>query len=86
MIGLIDYGLGNLKSFSNILKNFNTAFIIPKDDNEIEKCSRYILPGVGSFDEAVKKLKSKNYFRSLEHEVIKKRKKSWVFVWVCKFF
>ena len=75
MIGLIDYGLGNLKSFSNILKNFNTAFIIPKDDNEIEKCSRYILPGVGSFDEAVKKLKSKNYFRSLEHEVIKKKKK-----------
>ena len=75
MIGLIDYGLGNLKSFSNILKNFNTTFLIPKDNNEIQQCSRYILPGVGSFDEAVGRLKSENYFKCLENEVIKKKKK-----------
>ena len=26
VIGIIDYGLGNLKSFSNILKRFNSEF------------------------------------------------------------
>ena len=75
MIGIIDYGLGNLKSFSNILNGFNTNFIIPKKKNEIEKCSKFILPGVGSFDEAIMKLKSQNYFECLENEILIKKKK-----------
>ena len=75
MIGLIDYGLGNIRSFSNILKNFNTNYIIPKDNEEIQNCEKFILPGVGSFDNAVNKLKNKNFFSSLEREVINKQKK-----------
>ena len=59
MIGIIDYGLGNLKSFSNILKRFNSEFLILKDNKDFDKCSKFILPGVGSFDEAIKRLKSK---------------------------
>ncbi len=75
MIGLIDYGLGNIMSFSNILKNFNIKYIIPKSVIDIEKCEKFILPGVGSFDEAVKKLKSKDFFLSLENEILYKNKK-----------
>ena len=34
MIGLIDYGLGNLKSFSNILKRLNSEFLILNDKRD----------------------------------------------------
>ncbi len=75
MIGLIDYGLGNLKSFSNILKRLNSEFLILNDKRDFDKCSKFILPGVGSFDEAIKRLKSKDYFENLEHQIINKQKK-----------
>lgn len=74
MIGLLNYGLGNINAFSNILKNLNTEFKIPQNKDDILSCDKFILPGVGSFDEAVNKLKSKNYFEILEEEVIKKKK------------
>ena len=73
MIGLLNYGLGNINAFSNILKNLNTEFKIPQNNDDILSCDKFILPGVGSFDEAVNKLKSKNYFEILEEEVIKKK-------------
>jgi len=74
MIGLLNYGLGNINAFSNILKNLNIEFKIPENEDDILTCDKFILPGVGSFDEAVTKLKSKNYFEILEDDVIKKKK------------
>ena len=74
MIGLLNYGLGNIKAFSNILENLNVNFLIPKNENDLSKCHKFILPGVGSFDEAVNKLKSKNYFNFLENEIMKNKK------------
>lgn len=74
MIGLLNYGLGNINAFSNILKNLNIEFKIPQNEDDILTCDKFILPGVGAFDEAVTKLKSENYFEILEDEVIKKKK------------
>ena len=74
MIGIIDYGLGNIEAFSNILKNLNYQFIILKEKIEIEKCSKFILPGVGAFDEAVLKIKKLDYFKQLENEILVKKK------------
>ena len=65
MIGIIDYGLGNIQAFSNILKNLNYQYIILNEKIELEKCSKFILPGVGSFDEAVLKIKKLNYFKKI---------------------
>lgn len=53
MIGLIDYGLGNLSAFANIYKklSFDTKLVSCLADlNEVKKL---ILPGVGSFDYAM---------------------------------
>ncbi len=75
MIGIIDYGLGNLKSFSNILKRLDSEFLILQHNKDFDKCSKFILPGVGSFDEAINKLKSKDYFENLEFQIINKQKK-----------
>lgn len=56
MVGIINYGLGNLGSIQNMLKVIGEKSIISSDKNELEKCDRYILPGVGAFDAGMKKL------------------------------
>lgn len=56
MVGIINYGLGNLGSIQNMLKVIGEKSIISSDINELEKCDRYILPGVGAFDAGMQKL------------------------------
>ena len=36
MIGIIDYGVGNIKAFANIYKNLNIPFKIVKNISEFE--------------------------------------------------
>lgn len=56
MVGIINYGLGNLGSIQNMLKVIGEKSIISADKKELERCERYILPGVGAFDAGIKKL------------------------------
>ena len=56
MIGIIDYGLGNLGSIKNMLKIIGEKAIITSDKNELDKCDKLILPGVGAFDAGMSKL------------------------------
>lgn len=56
MIGIIDYGLGNVRAFANVYKNLNIPAIVVKQPNELKNVSKVILPGVGAFDYAMQKL------------------------------
>lgn len=56
MVGIINYGLGNLGSIQNMLKVIGEKSIISSNPEELDKCNRYILPGVGAFDAGMKKL------------------------------
>ena len=62
MIGLINYEGGNYRSVSNILKYLNVAFREINNYQDLSKVDHIILPGVGSYDNLVSKLKSKNLF------------------------
>lgn len=53
MISIIDYGLGNVGSIYNMLHFVGIPAIISKDRKEIETADKLILPGVGSFDQAI---------------------------------
>ena len=59
MIGIIDYGLGNLGSIQNMLKVIGVKSVISSDINILEKCDKYILPGVGAFDAGMSQLTEK---------------------------
>ena len=50
MIAILDYGLGNLGSISNMLKVIGEKSKITNDTNIIESADGIILPGVGAFD------------------------------------
>ena len=54
MIGIIDYGLGNVKAFANVYKMLDIPAIIVTKPHELIKVSRVIMPGVGAFDHAMK--------------------------------
>ena len=66
MIGIIDYGLGNLKAFYNIYKENGINLKIIKNYKELDKnIDKLILPGIGSFDKAITLLKNKNFFNEI---------------------
>ena len=72
MIGIIDYGVGNIKAFANIYKNLNIPFKIVKNISEFENITKLILPGVGSFDHAMISLQNSGMKEKLDELVLEK--------------
>ena len=56
MIGIINYGLGNVQSFINSYRMLGIPSISISDKKDLKRVDRLILPGVGSFDNAIERL------------------------------
>ena len=65
MVAVIDYGVGNLFSLLSSLKAIGADAVNTSDIETIRNADRIILPGVGAFEDAAKKL-----FESGLHEVL----------------
>jgi len=74
MICIIDYGIGNIGSIQNMIKKIGYESVLSSDPTVIKKADKLLLPGVGSFDHAIKKLKEYNLFDLLNSEVLIKNK------------
>tara|TARA_B100000242_G_scaffold96699_2_gene66302 strand:- start:11564 stop:12181 length:618 start_codon:yes stop_codon:yes gene_type:complete len=74
MIGIINYGLGNISAFKNIYRRLNIESNCISSPVEIEKCTKLILPGVGSFDHALDSLNKSELLPSIENAVINSKK------------
>ena len=59
MIGIVDYGLGNIKAISNIYDKLKIRNKLIKAESDFENVDRLILPGVGAFDSAIEMLKKR---------------------------
>lgn len=55
-IGIFDYGAGNLRSVQNTLEELGAAYQIVRTAEEIERCEKIILPGVGHFGQMMRAL------------------------------
>lgn len=75
VIGIIDYKLSNLNSVKNCLKKLNLEFIIITSEKDFIDATHYILPGVGSFNMAMKNLKNMNIIPKLKENINKKKSK-----------
>ncbi|MDN4526208.1 imidazole glycerol phosphate synthase subunit HisH [Fictibacillus fluitans] len=53
MIGIIDYGMGNLHSVSSALKRLKQPYFLSDKKEELAKADKLLLPGVGSFKDAM---------------------------------
>ena len=57
MLVIIDYGVGNLFSLKSSFKAINVEAIVSSSKDEILNADHIILPGVGAFEDAARKLK-----------------------------
>ena len=72
MIGIIDYGAGNLFSVKNALDFLGLKNIITSDPEEIKDVDKLILPGVGAFPDAMKMLERSGLIKTIIEESGKK--------------
>lgn len=70
MIHIVNYGLGNLGSVKNMLRyiGVNSAIIDKPDD--LKSAEKILLPGVGSFDKAMKCINDTGFFEVLNHKAL----------------
>ena len=56
MVAIVDYGVGNLFSLKSSLGSIGADVIVTSNPDEIRSADRILLPGVGAFEDAAKKL------------------------------
>lgn len=69
MIGILNYGLGNINSIANIIKNVGGESRIISNHNDIEGIKKLIIPGVGAFDHGMRGLHDNNWVELLNKMV-----------------
>ena len=70
MIGIVDYGLGNIHAFANIYKRLNISAEIASTPQDLRRAEKIILPGVGAFDWAMTRLNESGLRDTLEEMVV----------------
>jgi len=56
MIGVIDYGVGNIGSLTWALKKQGIEVTVSRDQSVLEKCDGLLLPGVGAFRDGIENI------------------------------
>ena len=60
MIAIVDYDAGNIKSVEKALQHLGEKPVVTRDTEEIFKADKVIVPGVGAFEDAMKRMESYN--------------------------
>lgn len=68
MIAIVDYGVGNLFSLISSFKKIGADIVVTSDPEVIKSADRIILPGVGAFEDAAKKLRDSGLDKVLINE------------------
>jgi len=65
MVGIIDYGMGNIFSIQNACKYVDLKYEISFNSDNLSKYDALILPGVGAYGDAIKKLEYDGFSKAL---------------------
>lgn len=68
MIAIVNYGVGNLFSLQSSFSAIGKDAVITSDPEDLKDAERIILPGVGAFEDAAKKLFSSGLAQPLFNE------------------
>lgn len=71
MIAIIDYGVGNLFSLTSSFKAIGADVIVTNNIEVIKSADKLILPGVGAFRDAARKLRESGMDKVILEEVAK---------------
>lgn len=73
MIGIIDYGMSNLRSVKNALDYLNYTNEIVANPSEITKYDKLILPGVGAFGQAMERINNTGFADKIKEQALVKK-------------
>ena len=69
MIAIIDYGVGNLFSLKSSFAAIGADVVVTSEPDVIARAERIILPGVGAFEDAARKLRESGIDKVIMEEV-----------------
>jgi len=69
-IVIVNYGMGNLNSIKNMFRRIGYDSVITGSINQIKEANKIVLPGVGSFDNAMDKLDGLGLVSVLNQKVL----------------
>ncbi len=72
MIAVVDYGAGNLFSVCNALDYIGIRHRVTDDPDTLERAEGVILPGVGAFPDAMRKLRERGLVEPLRRQAARK--------------
>ena len=78
---VVDYGMGNLFSVSGALNYLGYTPLLSSDPKTIEAAEAILLPGVGSFRQAMQRLDGTGLSDALREAVLIKKEKFSAFAW-----
>ena len=73
MIAVVDYGVGNLYSLTGSLKYLGLETVVTSSPDDLERADKIILPGVGAFGDAARKLRESGVTDALYKQVALKK-------------
>lgn len=71
---ILDYGSGNVKSVFNLFSAISQDVVISNDPADIQRVTHIVLPGVGAFGTAMRKISEKLPMRTLAQVVVNEKK------------
>jgi glutamine amidotransferase len=79
MIAVIDYGMGNLRSVEKALQFVGATSAVTSVPDEVRNADKVVLPGVGSFGDAVEELRRRELIEPITEHI----KRGKVFLGLC---
>jgi glutamine amidotransferase len=73
MIGIVDYGLGNLASLAGAVEKLGFEPVVTEELVVLEQAEKLILPGVGAFRDGMRNLHERGLVKVLGHLVHERR-------------
>src|SRR6478672_7732558 len=73
MITIVDYGMGNLGSLSNMFKRIGVESEIASDHEKLLSAKKILLPGVGAFDAAMERINGGGFREILDKKALEEK-------------
>jgi glutamine amidotransferase len=74
IIGVVDYGMGNLMSVFNAFEYIGANVKICRNPEDLKSVDKIVLPGVGAIAQCINKLNESGFTEALNTEVLKNAK------------
>lgn len=72
--GIVDYGLGNLRSVAGAVERLGWTPVVTSDPAELDRCDKLLLPGVGAFGDGMRNLRERGLVDPLTTMAMRERK------------